>query len=45
MAEAITTLLIRRLKGEQVEPLDQPFACHVVTRASTGIRAAEDDLA
>lgn len=45
MAEAITSLLIRRLKGEQVEPLGQPFACHVVTRASTGIRAAEDDLA
>ena len=44
MAESVTSLLIRKLKGEQVEPLDQPFACHVVTRASTGERAVQDDL-
>lgn len=35
MAESATTLLIRKLRGENIELPDEPFKCSVVTRAST----------
>ncbi|MDB3979494.1 LacI family DNA-binding transcriptional regulator [Pseudomonadales bacterium] len=38
MAEALTGLLIQKLRGEPVESSERAFACHVVTRASTGPR-------
>ena len=38
MAEALTGLLIQKLRGEPVESSERSFACHVVTRASTGPR-------
>ena len=36
MAEAVTGLLIQKLRGETVDLSERSFACHVVTRASTG---------
>ena len=36
MAEAVTTLLIRRLRGEKVASTEEAFTCHIVTRNSTG---------
>jgi len=36
MAEAVTSLLIQRLRGEHVSSIAEPFTCHIVTRNSTG---------
>jgi LacI family transcriptional regulator len=38
MAEALTGLLIQKLRGDPDDSAERSFACHVVTRASTGPR-------